>query len=211
MRVRASGCARRQGPWLLSPGVVRSYRGSAHRAQAPGAELVINLRRLKRTQALRVRRSHDRQRVRLAAACAWLVPVAGARQVVHHGVMAVPAIVLPEARSALSRAAGRWAELLRSLPDTRAPILGSRWTVGDAAAHVVMELRTEALVAAGEAVSWAEGATSVPGTPRGAAELRGGPRAVIRFTNGHASLEQPGTAPVDCHILAAPVTLLLVL
>jgi len=126
-------------------------------------------------------------------------------------VMAVPTIVLPEVRNALSRAAGRLADLLRSLPDTRATIPGSRWTAGDAAAHVVMELRTEALVAAGEAVSWAQGATSVPGTPRGAAELRGGPRAVIRFTNGHASLEQPGTAPVDCHILAAPVTLLLVL
>jgi len=97
--------------------------------------------------------------------------------------MAVPAIVLPEARSALSRAAGRWAELLRSLPDTRAPIPGSRWTVGDAAAHVVMELRTEALVAAGEAVSWAEGATSAPGTPRGAAELNA--RAVTAEAERH--------------------------
>ena len=242
--------------------------------------------------------------------------------------MAVPAIVLPGARNALSRAAGRLADLLRSLPDTRAAIPGSRWTTGDAAAHVVMELRTEALVAAGEAVSWAEGVTSAPGTPRGAAELnaravtaeaerqsqaladmlvtaagdflaasaelppdhpmpsqyfqgemtldlagvtgaelgevlvhgydiakatgrpwpvaaddarlalraalrltsayvnpdaarghsggydlriRGGPRAVIRFTDGRASLEQPGGAPVDCHILAAPVALLLVL
>ena len=244
------------------------------------------------------------------------------------GVMAVPTIGLPEARDALSRAAGRWADLLRSLPDTRATIPGSSWTVGDAAAHVVMDVRTEALVAAGEAVSWAEGATSAPGTPRGAAELnaravtaeaerhpraladmlvtavsdflaasakldpdhpmpsqyfqgqmaldlagvtaaelgevlvhgydiakatgrpwplaaddarlalraalrltsayinpdtahghtggydlriRGGPCVVIRFTDGRASLEQPGGAPVDCHILAAPVALLLVL
>jgi hypothetical protein len=95
----------------------------------------------------------------------------GARHVVHHVVMAVPAIVLPEARDALSSAADRWAELLRSLPDTRATIAGSRWTVGDAAAHVEMDMRTEALVAAGEAVSWAEGATSTPGTPRGAGEL----------------------------------------
>ena len=235
---------------------------------------------------------------------------------------------MPETRDALSRAAGRWADLLRSLPDTRATIPGSRWTVGDAAAHVVMDVRTEALVAAGEAVSWAEGATSAPGTPRGARELnaravtaeaerdprtladmlvtavsdfleasaqlapdhpmpsqyfqgqmtldlagvtgaelgevlvhgydiakatgrpwpvaaddarlalraalrltsayinpdtahghtggydlriRGGPRVVIRFTDGRASLEQPGDAPVDCHILAAPVALLLVL
>jgi uncharacterized protein (TIGR03083 family) len=242
--------------------------------------------------------------------------------------MAAPAIVLPEARNALSRAADRWAELLRSLPDTRTPIPGSRWTVGDAAAHVVMDVRTEALVAAGEAVAWAVGATSAPGTPRGAAELnaravtaeaerhpraladmlvtavgdfleasaqlpsdhampsqyfqgqmaldlagvtgaelgevlvhgydiatatgrpwplaaddarlalraalrlasgyvnpdtgrghvggydlrvRGGPRVVIRFTDGRASLEQPGGAPVDCHIWAAPVPLLLVL
>jgi len=243
-------------------------------------------------------------------------------------VMTAPPIVLPEARNALSRAADRWADLLRSLPDTRATIPGSRWTVGDAAAHVVMDVRTEALVAAGEAVPWAEGATSAPGTPRGAGELnaravtteterrpqaladmlvtavgdflaasaklspdhpmpsqyfqgemaldlagvtgaelgevlvhghdiakatgrpwplaaddarlalraalrlassyvnpdtarghsggydlriRGGPRAVIRFTDGRASLEQPGGAPVDCHILAAPVPLLLVL
>ena len=41
--------------------------------------------------------------------------------------------------------------------------------------------------------------------------IRGGPRVVIRFTNGRASLERPGGAPVDCHILAAPVALLLVL
>ena len=41
--------------------------------------------------------------------------------------------------------------------------------------------------------------------------IRGGPRVVIRFTDGRASLEQPGGAPVDCHIWAAPVALLLVL
>src|SRR2546430_11884956 len=112
--------------------------------------------------ALRAWRSHDRQRVRLAAAYAQLVPVTGARHVVHHVAMAVPTIALLETRDALSRAAGRWADMLRSLPDTRATIPGSRWTVGDAAAHVVMDVRTNALVAAGEAVSWAEGATSAP-------------------------------------------------
>ena len=84
------------------------------------------------------------------SAFVWRPPcAAGAgdrrRHVVHHVVMAVPTIVLPEARDALSRAADRWAALLRSLPDTRATIPGSRWTVGDAAAHVVMDLRTEAL------------------------------------------------------------------
>jgi hypothetical protein len=98
------------------------------------------------------------------------VPVTVTRRVVHHVGMAVPTIALPAARNALSSAAGRWADLLRSLPDTRATIPGSSWTVGDAAAHVVLDVRTEALVAAGEAVSWAEGATSAPGTPRGAAE-----------------------------------------
>lgn len=41
--------------------------------------------------------------------------------------------------------------------------------------------------------------------------IRGGPRLVTRFTEGRASLEQPEGAPVDCHILAAPVALLLVL
>ena len=41
--------------------------------------------------------------------------------------------------------------------------------------------------------------------------IRGGPRVVIRFTDGRASLEQPGDVPVDCHILAAPGALLLVL
>ncbi|HEV8276114.1 MAG TPA: hypothetical protein VGQ26_10510 [Streptosporangiaceae bacterium] len=97
--------------------------------------------------------------------------------------MAVPTIVLPEARNALSRAADRWADLLRSLPDTSATIPGSRWRVGEAAAHVVMDLRTEALVAAGEAVSWAQGATSAPGTPRGAGELNA--RAVTAEAERH--------------------------
>jgi uncharacterized protein (TIGR03083 family) len=207
-------------------------------------------------------------------------------------------------------------------------IPGSSWTVGDAAAHVVMDLRTEALVSAGEAVSWAEDATSAPGTPGGVGELnaravtaeterdpkalanmlatatedflaasahlpadhpmpsqyfqgemaldlagvtsidlgevlvhgydiakaagrawpidahearlvlpaalrlvpayvspetahghtgsyelhiRGGPRVVVRFTTGTATLEEPGGGPVDCHILANPTALLLVL
>jgi hypothetical protein len=40
------------------------------------------------------------------------------------GAMAVPTIALPEARNALNRAADRWADLLRSLPDTRATIPG---------------------------------------------------------------------------------------
>lgn len=241
--------------------------------------------------------------------------------------MPVPAIALPEARNALRRAADRLADLLRSLPDTGAPIPRSNWTIGDAAAHVVMDLRTEALVAGGEDVSWADGATSVPGTPRGVGELnaravtaeaerdpqtlasllvtavsdflaasaelpadhhmpsqyfqggmaldlagvtsidlgevlvhgydiakatrrswpiaaddarlalggalrllpsyanpatarghtggydlriRGGPRVVIRFADGRASLEEPRNTPVDCHILAEPVAFLLV-
>lgn len=41
--------------------------------------------------------------------------------------------------------------------------------------------------------------------------VRGGPRVVIRFAEGRAWLEEPGGAPVDCHIVAAPVALLLVL
>lgn len=102
---------------------------------------------------------------------------------VHHGVMATPTIALPETRNALSGGAGRFADLLRSLPDTRATIPGSKWTVGDAAAHVVMNMRTEALVAAGEAVSWAQGATSAPGTPRGVAELNA--RAVTAEAKRH--------------------------
>lgn len=241
--------------------------------------------------------------------------------------MPVPPTGLPEARRALSQAADRWADLLGSLPDTRARIPGLTWTVGDAAAHVVMTLRTQALVAAGRDVTWAEGGTSAPGTPRGIGELnaravtaeperdpqalasmlvaavsdilaasaklppdhpmssqyfqggmaldlagitclqlgevlvhgydiaqatrrpwaisaddarlalraplrlapamvnaqtarghsvgydlrvRGGPSVVIRFDDGVASLEEPGGAPVDCHILAAPASLLLV-
>jgi uncharacterized protein (TIGR03083 family) len=241
--------------------------------------------------------------------------------------MPVPAIALPEARSALRRAADQLADLLRSLPDTGAPIPHSHWTIGDAAAHVVMDLRMEALVAGGEAVSWTEGATSVPGTPRGVGELnaravtaeaerdprtlatmlvtavsdflaasaelpadhpmpspyfqggmaldlagitsidlgevlvhgydiakaarrpwpiaaddaglalggalrlipsyadpattrgltggydlriRRGPHVVIRFADGRASLEEPGSGPVYCHIIAEPVALLLV-
>ena len=235
---------------------------------------------------------------------------------------------LPEMRSALSQTAHRLADLLHSLPDTDAAIPGSTWTIGDAAAHVVMNLRREGLVAAGEAVPWAAGATSAPGTPRGIEELnaravtteperhpkalarmlvtavddflsataklpadhhmpspyfqgemaldlagvtsielgevlvhgydiakaagrpwpiaadaarlalpaalrlapaavnpqtahghtggydlriRGGPRLVIRFADGRAWLEEPGEAPVDCHLLAQPVPLLLVL
>jgi len=242
--------------------------------------------------------------------------------------MPVSATALPDARRGLGGAADRLAELLRSVPDTGATIPGSSWTVGDAVAHVVMALRTEALVAGGGAVPWTEGATSVPGTPRGITELnaravtaeaerhpqalasmvvaavsdflaasaempadhpmssqyfqgemaldlagvtsielgevlvhgydiaratgrrwpipaddarralagalrltpsyvnpetarghtggydlriRGGPRAVIRFADGSARLEEPGTAPVDCHILAGPVAMLLVL
>jgi hypothetical protein len=85
--------------------------------------------------------------------------------------MPLPAIALPEARNALRRAADQLADLLRSLPNTGAPIPRSNWTIGNAAAHVVVDLRTETLVAGGEDVSWAEGARSVPGTPRGVGEL----------------------------------------
>lgn len=242
--------------------------------------------------------------------------------------MPSPASALPESRNALSHTSGRLAELLRSLPDTGATIAGSTWTVGDTAAHVVMNLRHATFAAAGRAVPWAEGATSAPGTPRGVGELnaravtveaerhpralagmlgtavgdflagsaklppdhpipspyyqgemaldlagltgiqlaevlvhgydiarvtgrpwpiaaddarlalraalpltpafvnpetarghtggydlriRGGPRVVFRFADGHASLEEPGGAPVDCHVLAEPVALLLVM
>ena len=41
--------------------------------------------------------------------------------------------------------------------------------------------------------------------------VRGGPRVVFRFTNGQVSLEEPGGAPVDCHVLAEPVALLLLM
>jgi hypothetical protein len=41
--------------------------------------------------------------------------------------------------------------------------------------------------------------------------IRGGPRVVVRFAEGIARLAAQGGAPVDCHILAAPVALLLVL
>jgi hypothetical protein len=41
--------------------------------------------------------------------------------------------------------------------------------------------------------------------------IRGGPRVAIRFIDGRAELEEPGSTPVDCHILAEPVALLLVL
>jgi uncharacterized protein (TIGR03083 family) len=257
---------------------------------------------------------------------AGIDPWTGARHAADNVV--VPAIALPEARKALSRAAGRLADLLCSLPDTRAPIPGSNWMVGDAVAHVVMDLRTQALVADAQVVSWAEGATSLPGTPRGVAELnaraitveterrprelasmliaavsdflaasaelpadnpmpsqyfqggmaldlagitsielgevlvhgydiakatgrswpiaaddarlvlggalrlapgyvnpesarghtgsydvriRGALRIIVRFADGRAWLEEPGGAPVDCHIAAAPVALLLVL
>ena len=40
--------------------------------------------------------------------------------------------------------------------------------------------------------------------------IRGGPRVVIRFADGRASLEEPRNTPVDCHILAEPVAFLLV-
>jgi uncharacterized protein (TIGR03083 family) len=41
--------------------------------------------------------------------------------------------------------------------------------------------------------------------------VRGGPRVVFRFTDGRVSLEEPGVAPVDCHVLAEPVALLLLM
>jgi hypothetical protein len=46
-----------------------------------------------------------------------------------------------------------------------------------------MDIRTEALVAAGEAVSWAQDATPAPGTPRGVAELNA--RAVTAEAERH--------------------------
>ncbi len=242
--------------------------------------------------------------------------------------MPLPASALPESRDALDRAAGRLADVLRSLPDTDAAVPGSTWTVGDTAAHVVISLRHAMLVAAGRAVPWAEGATCTQVAARRIAELntralivetergpqalarllvtavddylagtatlppdrpmhspyylgeiapdhagltgiqlsevlvhgydiamvtgrpwpiaadearlalraairltpafvdpetahghtggydlrvRGGPRVVFRFTDGQVSLEEPGGAPVDCHVLAEPVALLLLM
>jgi hypothetical protein len=46
-------------------------------------------------------------------------------------------VVLAEARSALEAAAGRTTNLIRSLSDLSAPIPGSRWTVREAAVHLV--------------------------------------------------------------------------
>ncbi len=124
----------------------------------------------------------------VSAGSAVSTPVTGARRVIHDVAMPL-AIALPEARNALSRAADRWADLFGSLADTHAPIPGSTSTVGDAAAHVVMDLRTEAVVAAGQLVSWAQGATSAPGTPHGVAELNA--RAVTRT---ECSRDAPGRA-----------------
>ena len=95
----------------------------------------------------------------------------------------VLALGLAEARSPLSQAVDRLADLLGSLPDTGATIPGSRWTVGDAAAHVVMNLRHATPLAAGEVVPWAEEATSAPGTARGIGELNA--RAVIVEAERH--------------------------
>lgn len=267
-------------------------------------------------------------RIGFSGSWPWWVRLVARGVTRDDGAVPLPSMGLPEARRALSQAADRWADLLGSLPDTRAMIPGLTWAVGEAAAHVVVSVRTQALVAAGRDVSWAEGATSAPGTPRGIGELnaravtaeperdpqalasmlmagvsdflavsaklppdhpmsspyfqggmaldltgitclqlaellvhgydiaqatrrpwsisaddarlalraplrlapamvdaqrarghsggydlrvRGGPRVVIRFANGVASLEEPGGAPVDCHILAAPRSLLLVL
>lgn len=41
--------------------------------------------------------------------------------------------------------------------------------------------------------------------------IRGGPRVVFRFADGHVSLEEPGDQPVHCHVLAEPVALRLVM
>jgi hypothetical protein len=48
-----------------------------------------------------------------------------------------PATVLAQARSALEATARQTADLVRSLPDLQAPILGSAWTVREAAVHLV--------------------------------------------------------------------------
>jgi len=41
--------------------------------------------------------------------------------------------------------------------------------------------------------------------------IRSGPRIVVRFSDGRAQLEERASVRVDCHILASPVALLLVL
>ena len=85
--------------------------------------------------------------------------------------MSEPAIDLQAARTALLAAAKQLADLVQRQDDTQAPIPGSSWTVGDAMAHVIMDLRTEALVSASQEVAWADGATATPGTPSGVTQL----------------------------------------
>ena len=53
----------------------------------------------------------------------------------------------PQARTAVARAVARSAQLLRSVPDSAAPVPGLTWTIGETAAHVVADMReyTDAL------------------------------------------------------------------
>ena len=51
-------------------------------------------------------------------------------------------INLAEARSALEAASVRTADLLESVPDGVAPVVGSEWTVAEVGAHLVVALRT---------------------------------------------------------------------
>ncbi len=40
-------------------------------------------------------------------------------------------------------------------------------------------------------------------------DVKGGPRFIVRFDNGTATVEPAGSGPVDCHLVGDPVTMLL--
>lgn len=61
-----------------------------------------------------------------------------------------------QCRSALGAAAGRSGDLIRAVDDMRLPVPGSAWTVGEAAAHLVIGLRGYTDAACGEAKQWLE-------------------------------------------------------
>jgi uncharacterized protein (TIGR03083 family) len=59
------------------------------------------------------------------------------------------------ARAALPAAVEQTVELVRSIPDAATPIRESDWTVGEAAAHLVVVARAFTSAATGEAAAWA--------------------------------------------------------
>ena len=68
--------------------------------------------------------------------------------------MASRADDLAAARTALSAAVARSADLIASLPDADARLAKSEWTVGDAASHLAIALRGFTDAAAGDAEQW---------------------------------------------------------